>query len=265
MARKLTILLSLCVLLLLVVACEGSELVYKVTGTATEVPAPTRPAAKTPLPVTTRARPTITPTAAIKLDSVSSVTPTPTVTTAAPGAVDLTQKRVRYADRPAWQTLLNWPDECEETFQRTSLQKPDGNGGVAFYEVTGDHYLVFVLCTLGPYWDEERLYLLDTRPNPPKVRLVTVPELAQEGAQGWTLHDVEQIHGLPIFHPDTRTLTNLVPYRGLKDCGFFYTYRFEERNFVLAEARYHDCDDSGLLSDRWEVIYPLPFTGDDER
>ncbi|MBN1220126.1 MAG: hypothetical protein JXM69_14455 [Anaerolineae bacterium] len=100
---------------------------------------------------------------------------------------------------------------------------------------------------------------IDTRLNSPTVRSLTVPELTQEGEQDWILHEVEQIHGsMPIFNPDTRTLTNLVAYRGLKDCGIFYTYRFEQVNFVLEEARYHDCDDSGVLSDQWEVIYPHP-------
>lgn len=213
------------------------------------VAAPTRPAAR---------EKTVTQVSLVTRALLA--TPTAQATVAAPMAVDLTQERVRYADRPAWQRLLGWPDECEATFQLTSLQKPDGDGGVSFYDV-GGKYLVFVACTLGPYWVEERLYLLDNQANPPSARPLTVPELAQEDTQGWVLHEVEQIHGLSIFHPDTRTLTNLVPYRGLKDCGIFYTYRFEQVSFALEEARYHDCDDEGILSDRWEVIYPT-WAGD---
>lgn len=75
------------------------------------------------------------------------------------------------------------------------------------------------------------------------------------------MQEVTQIHGLPLYNPDTRIMTNLEKYRGLGDCGIFYTCRFEQINFYLEEARYHDCADdisTAVLSDQWDVIYPFP-------
>src|SRR3972149_4113491 len=193
------------------------------------------------------------PTGAAETPAAPSLTPT---STTVPDSIDLSKEHVRYSDRPDWRAIFGWPDECEETFRRTSLQKPEGDGGVFFYKGADKQYLVFVTCALGPYWAEERIYLLDDRPEPPTARHLTVPELTGEGTQAWVLHDVDQIHGLPTFHQDTQTLTNLVAYRGLKDCGFFYEYRVEQERFVLQEARYHDCDDANVvLSDQWEIVY----------
>ncbi len=195
------------------------------------------------------------------LTSPSTAIPeTPSLTppsTAMPPSVDLSKVDVQYSDRPDWQALLGWPDECEETFQGTSLHKPEGYGGVSFYKVADEQYLAFVTCTLGPYWVEERLYLLDDRTNPPTARHLTVPELTRQGSQDWVLHEIDQIHGLPLFNQDTQTLINLVPFRGLKDCGFFYKYRFEHERFVLEEARYHaECGGANpVLSDQWEIVY----------
>jgi hypothetical protein len=91
----------------------------------------------------------------------------------------------------------------------------------------------------------------------------SLPELTQEGTQGWVLHDVYLVHGsFPIYHSGTRTLTNLVAFRGFKDCGFFYVYSLEQERFVLDEARYQEeCNDTTFISsDRWEIIYSRPST-----
>lgn len=172
--------------------------------------------------------------------------------------VDLSQENTRYAERPAWQALLGWPAECEEGFQRMPHYKEQDTGGVFVYEVADEKYLAFVTCTLGPYWVEEYIYLLDNTGGSPSARQLAVPELSQEGAQGWTQHDVYLIHGsFPSYQSDTKTLTNLVAFRGFKDCGFFYVYHLEQERFVLDEARYREeCDDNNFISsDKWEVIY----------
>ncbi len=137
----------------------------------------------------------------------------------------------------------------------------DDYGGVYVYHVTDQQYLAFVTCTVGPYWVEESIYLLDNATSPPSARQLAVPELTQEGAQGWVLQDVYLIHGLPTFDPDAKTLYNLVASRGLKDCGMVYWYRFEQGQFVLSEARHRECNDAEYVpSHEWELIYPQPTT-----
>jgi WD40 repeat protein len=187
-----------------------------------------------------------------------SVTPPPIAVTP---VVDLADMKVQYRDRQEWRIRLGWPNECEETFQRTSLQEPDGFGGVIFYKTTTEKLLASVTCTVGPYWVEERLYLIDPQADPLTATPLMIPELTRQGGQDWVQHEVDQIHGLPSFDQDTQTLINLAPSRGLKDCGFFYVYRLDNERLVLEEARYHDCDDANpVLSDQWEIIYPHPAT-----
>ena len=94
---------------------------------------------------------------------------------------------------------------------------------------------------------------------------LTVPELIHDARPGLGLHDVDMLDGsFPIYYPDTRTLTTLHAYRGMKDCGVFYTYHLEDAHFVLDEARYRECGDyidiDILNAYKWPLVYPPPLT-----
>ncbi|MBP7688412.1 MAG: PD40 domain-containing protein [Thermoflexales bacterium] len=212
--------------------------------------------AVTNTPLSSTVMPTSTPI-------VSAPTATPPVvaaSTVAPTVIDLSRVDVRYRDRAAWQTRLGWPDDCETTFTRTAPHEADSDGGVRFYALNDGRFLAVVTCALGPYWVEERLYLYDPRTTPPTAMHLTVPELTPDDIATGVVHEVDQIQGsFPTFNPYTQSLTNLVAFRGPKDCGWFYRYRFEHDRWVLAEARYHACDDAQpVFSDQWPVVYPRP-------
>lgn len=173
---------------------------------------------------------------------------------------------IPYADRPAWRAFLGWPDDCEEGFALHSRQ-PDDYGGIDIYPMNDNQFLIFVLCTLGPYWVEERVYWLDDRTSPPTAQPITLPELVQDDAPEQGLHEVDVLYGgFPIYLPDAWTLTNLHAYRGMKDCGVFYKYHLEGTRFVLDEARYRDCEDSAevdasvLNAYQWPLVYPPPLS-----
>jgi dipeptidyl aminopeptidase/acylaminoacyl peptidase len=174
---------------------------------------------------------------------------------------------VRFADRPAWRSLLGWPAECEESFNLMA-RDADDYGGVMLYPAGDGLQVAAVTCMVGPYWTQERYYLVDGRTSPPTSRPLPLQELVEDGAGGWTVRETEQAHGLPAFHPDTRTLTNLEPYRGLKDCGVWSVYRLEAQRFALIEARQRDCDaagasDEAILPQQWDLAYPAPAAGRD--
>ena len=203
------------------------------TATATATPAPT-----------IRSSPTPSPTPAARINPDADFIP--------------------YADRPAWRTFLDWPDDCEEGFELPSRQ-PDDYGGIDVYPMDDNHYLIFVLCTLGPYWLEQQVYWLDNSADPPEAQPLTVPELVQDDAPEQGLHNVDTLYGsYPIYYPDTQTLTTLHAYRGMKDCGVFYTYHLEDARFVLDEARRHDCENSAdadtLNAYQWPLVYPPPLS-----
>jgi len=158
---------------------------------------------------------------------------------------------------------LGWPDACEEGFELQS-REPDDYGGIDIYPLDDNQYLIFVLCTLGPYWVEERVYWLENGAGLPTAQLITIPELVQDDAPEQGLHDVDVLYGsFPIYLPETQTLTTLHAYRGTKDCGVFYTYHLEDARLVLDEARHRECEDSAnadvLNAYQWSLVYPPPL------
>lgn len=253
--------LSLCLM-----AC-GFMVDPKATPSPTPLPsqAPTAPPQKTPT-ASPMVPPSPTPTVPPSATPAPTITPTNTPSPTPAPRIDPDAAFIAYAERPAWRELLGWPDECEEGFQRFD-HAPKDAGGIVVYPMGYEHYLVFVSCNLGPYWEELRAYWLDHRAKPPTARPLTVPELVQDDAPELGLRDVEVLHGaFPTYDPDTQTLTNLHAYRGFKDCGIFYKYHLEEARFVLDEARYRDCMDTeepdpiALAPYQWSLIYPLPLS-----
>jgi hypothetical protein len=211
-----------------------------------------------------QATPTASPTASPSPTATPTVRPSSTPSPTPATQADPDDASVTYAERSAWRALLGWPDDCEEGFELFSRQ-PDEYGGIDIYPMDDDQYLIFVLCTLGPYWLEDRIYWLDYRTSPPTTWPLTVPELVHDRTPRFGLHDVDTIDGsYPIYYPDTQTLTTLHAYRGMKDCGVFYTYHLEDAHFVLDEARYRDCGDyidaDILNAYQWPLVYPPPLS-----
>ena len=191
--------------------------------------------------------------------AVTSKTPTaaPQTPTATPTSA---VESITFAQRPAWRAILDWPDDCEELYNRFPHQ-PEDDGGVTIYMGADEHLLVLVTCNLGPYWVEQRAYWLH------RVSLVarplTVPELVDADAPARGLHAVEVLHGAyPDYDPETQTLTNLHAARGLKDCGVYYSYHLAEGRFVLDTVRARACDDSAgpIVYSAWPLIYPTAAT-----
>ncbi|MBN2392792.1 MAG: hypothetical protein JXR84_18825 [Anaerolineae bacterium] len=212
------------------------------------------------------AMPTATHTATATVTSTPAVRPSPTLSPIPEAQIDPDADFVSYADRPAWRAFLGWPDDCEEGFELLSRQ-PDDYGGIDIYPVDDNRYLIFVLCTLGPYWVEERVYWFENSTGLPTAQPIMVPELVQDDAPEQGVHEVNVLYGsFPIYLPETQTLTTLHAYRGVKDCGVFYKYHLEDARFVLDEARYRDCEELAetdfdvLNAYQWPLVYPPPLS-----
>ncbi len=252
---KSIVILWLCVCLLCCVSTVKPEAPPSPTNL------PTWPPTSAP-----QATPVASPTVALSPTPTPTIRPSPTPSPIPTAQVDLDTVFVSYADRPTWHALLGWPDTCEESFARLSRQ-PDDYGGIDIYPVDGNQYLIFVLCTLGPYWVEERVYWLDNSTGLLTAQPITVPVLIQDDAPEQGIHDADVLYGsFPIYYLDTQTLTTLHAYRGLKDCGVFYTYHLEDTRLALDEARYRACEDSAeinasvLNAYQWPLVYPPPLS-----
>jgi len=85
-----------------------------------------------------------------------------------------------YGDRVAWRSRLNWPQDCESTFDC-----PDKSfAGVTFYELSRGQNLVQVTCTLGSYQGTYVFMLLDESGSPPKTTVLHLVAPEDSGEQG---------------------------------------------------------------------------------
>ncbi|MBN2006416.1 MAG: DUF1176 domain-containing protein [Anaerolineae bacterium] len=223
-------------------------------GLESPTPSPGLPPTRTQAPAVS---PTPKPTFTASPKPTATALPSPTIT-ALPSptsvlGVDLHAESVSYVQRPLWRAILGWPDECETGFSFRE-PAPEDYGGVDIYPLDDERYLIFVTCTVGPYWYEWRAYLLNAGRGSIEANPLTVPvwsDLSEE------LQNIDVLSGLPAYDPETQMLTNLSPARGLKDCGISHKYRFDKDHFVLVEARSRECDDTTTDPlGEWPLVYP---------
>jgi Protein of unknown function (DUF1176) len=156
----------------------------------------------------------------------------------------LSKDNVTREGRSAWRKVIRWPDGCEEGFDY-----PDPNlGGMAFYPLGRQRYLVEVVCTLGAYQGYQRYYVLDESKNPPAVVPLAFTTFEATGERGDRLvrKQSEELWGTPEFDPETRRLTVLNRFRGTGDCGTLSVYVLEQGRPQLKEVRAKvKCDGHG--------------------
>jgi hypothetical protein len=166
-----------------------------------------------------------------------------------------------YADRVAWRSRLNWPQDCESTFDY-----PDKSfAGVTFYELSRGsrgQNLVQVTCTLGSYQGTYVFMLLDESVSPSKTTLLHFVAYEDSGEQGpgrLQNSDTTELTGTPEFDSTTKQLRVLDKFRGLGDCGLQATYSFSEGQpeLTLLQGKLN-CDGKVTSSPRQWKKLPLP-------
>lgn len=140
-----------------------------------------------------------------------------------------------YQDRKAWRQVLHWPESCEEGFHYPNKSW----GGLRFYKLADQKYLVEVTCTLGAYQGFQMYFYLDEAKSSPASRLLTFEtyEATDRGEKSLVHKRTSELWGTPEFNPGTKQLTVLNRFRGLGDCGSFATYEFRSGNPVLKGFR----------------------------
>jgi hypothetical protein len=148
-------------------------------------------------------------------------------------------------DRAHWFRLLKWPKDCEAAFQRTNgAQSPNDYGGLEFYRLAREAYMVRVLCYRGAYQPGSILLYFD-RGNASATRLLKLQGFKSKDDHGEDL-PYSKIDGLVTFDKTRKILEVFSKYRGLGDCGLFVRYRFYKGQPFVTEARERECDDSPI-------------------
>ncbi len=162
----------------------------------------------------------------------------------------LPQHDLSIAARAAWREVLQWPAECEESFQPAT----EDYGGLTFYPLATGESLVEVVCMVGAY-QLSQVYLHYRETPPPAAHLLSFPLYFPDEQGEWQREEATELTGLPEFDPDSHELTLLTKYRGVGDCGSLARYRFEDGTPHLVEFRGKAaCDGS---AEEWPRIGPL--------
>jgi hypothetical protein len=150
--------------------------------------------------------------------------------------------KVAREQRTEWLKIIKWPNDCEEAFQKTyGAGGTQDFGGLEFYRLQKQQYLVQVACSPGAYQPGSIFAWYDARTS--SATLLKFKGLESQEDEGKGLPHSE-VFGFATYRPKARTLTIFSKYRGPGDCGFYGVYRFVGKQPVLIEAREQDCDDS---------------------
>lgn len=145
--------------------------------------------------------------------------------------------------RAAWQKVLHWSNDCEESFQATG-----GGRGLQFFDLDHNRQLVEVACASGAYQGSQEYFVIERNGSAPVVHDISFPTYEASGPDGKTLtpKTVKEITGLPEFDRANHQLKILNRYRGPGDCGSYATYAFDGGRAVLKQFRAKlDCDGTG--------------------
>lgn len=143
-------------------------------------------------------------------------------------------------DRAGWRKLLNWSNDCEESFQATS----SGRSGIQSFALAGDRKLIEVSCAAGAYQGSQEYFLLDER---------RVLPLTFTTVEDGNLREAKELTGLATFSSGLLTVHNR--YRGPGDCGSYAVYTFSSNGAQLKELREKaECDGEGAEHpEQWPI------------
>ncbi|MGH8615958.1 MAG: DUF1176 domain-containing protein [Gammaproteobacteria bacterium] len=163
----------------------------------------------------------------------------------------------RHRSRQSWRAVLDWPDSCEQGFDRFD----PGWNGVQLYTLRTT-FLVEVTCTRGAYQGSQIYYHVDQDPRarriqPIRFRTFEVP--SADAADVIAREDIE-LWGSPEFRAETGELVVFNKFRGLGDCGSLSTYKLDGARARLQSFKLKaHCDGEGANKpESWVDIMRRP-------
>lgn len=150
------------------------------------------------------------------------------------------QESYSIEDRLAWYEKLNWSKECEADF-RLSSDKEDG--GLAFYKITDQTYVLRADCYAGAY-QKSMIFALATVDGE-KISGGQLEEQVYDPQTKTVKVNTEndgQFSGLDSFDAKNKTLTIYAKDRGVGDCGSRSTYRLKNYDLELIKVATMSCE-----------------------
>ena len=169
------------------------------------------------------------------------------------------ERKSLLAERAALKARLNWPADCEASFQET--YSPEGTGlelltnGVDHYDLGQGRTLYLIQCDQAAY--QSVFVAMATEAGGGPARLLRFPTADADGGR-ITRSLEDSLVGNPVFDPAAKTLTNLTKARGVGDCGTYAVYAFAASGDPRPlELRARDCPKNGgkyLPPERWPLV-----------
>lgn len=169
------------------------------------------------------------------------------------------------ADREAWRSVLQWPAELEEQWQRSRTDKKSEASGLAFYGLGRGNYLVAIEVHESAYQPRYVfMYYSDsarTRTATGRLLKLKTYERDDDDAGTVSMKVATEVEGIVSFDEAKKQLVLYTKGRGIEDCGALVRYRVFPNRTIPAEARAHGCyDDYSLgVTDplRWRKVRRL--------
>jgi len=152
-------------------------------------------------------------------------------------------------DREVWRKALRWPDEFEEQWKRSRVDKQSDQGGLVFYSLGQDKYLVMINVAESSYQPGYIfMYYAESSRFPTPARLLKLKTYERDDDDGHVSSRlVSEIEGLPTFDTAKKQLVVYTMGRGTGDCGSLVRYSISPKRAVPIEARVHACYDDYSL------------------
>ena len=155
------------------------------------------------------------------------------------------------ADREAWRSVLQWPAELEEQWQKSRTDKKSEASGLAFYGLGRGNYLVAIEVHESAYQPRYVfMYYSDSvRTKTATGRLLKLKTYERDDDDAGTvsMKVATEVEGIVSFDDAQKQLVLYTKGRGIADCGALVRYRIFPNRTIPAEARAHGCYDDYSL------------------
>lgn len=180
--------------------------------------------------------------------STSTSTPTSTPMPTATATDSLEAKSPAAVERGNWRARLGWDEDCEHY-----AGGPDS--GISVFVISPTRSLVRVICSLGAYQGEARIYVWNTPGDggAPHGKLMSfpVPDSNQKGH----IENTPALSNFADWNEEKKELRVWRRYRGPGDCGSLVRYTFDGDRVVVKEMRQQiECNGKNVDPDKWPLV-----------
>lgn len=156
------------------------------------------------------------------------------------GQLDFSQQTYSIEDRLSWYEKLNWPKACEAEYRLSSNRE---DGGLAFYKISDQTYVMRVDCYLAAYQKGMVFMLVNT--DGKNISGAQLEEQVYNPTTKTVMVNTDnegQFLGFDSFDVKTKTLSIFTKSRGVGDCGSRNTYRLKNTDLELIKVASLSCE-----------------------